>query len=68
MEVTQMVELISLDGQWELVNNEKSIHITSNVPGSVFESLIEHAVSTKKVSIKEIRDKIYVKSLYDLLK
>ena len=25
-----MVEIISLDGKWQLINNDKSIHITTN--------------------------------------
>ena len=39
-----MVEIISLDGKWQLINNDKSIHITTYVPGSVFETLIEQEI------------------------
>ncbi|NVM34588.1 MAG: glycoside hydrolase family 2 protein [Candidatus Lokiarchaeota archaeon] len=39
-----MVEIVSLDGKWQLINNDKSIHITAYVPGSVFETLIEHKI------------------------
>ena len=39
-----MKELISLDGKWELINNSKSINIPTEVPGSVFETLIEYEI------------------------
>ncbi len=39
-----MVEIFPLDGKWQLINNDRSIHITTYVPGSVFETLIEHKI------------------------
>ena len=39
-----MVEIVSLDGKWQLINDKKSINITTYVPGSVFESLIEQEI------------------------
>jgi len=38
------LEKISLDGEWKLVQEEKSISIPANVPGTVFETLIEHEI------------------------
>ncbi len=37
-----MKDLVSLDGKWQLINKGKCISIPTNVPGSVFETLIEH--------------------------
>lgn len=39
-----MVEIVSLDGRWQLINSDKSIHINTYVPGSVFEALIEQEI------------------------
>lgn len=39
--MTQKVDKISLDGTWILRNSEKSVEIDAQVPGTVFESLIE---------------------------
>ncbi len=38
------VEKISLNGVWNLKQDEKSINITSQVPGSVFEALIDNSI------------------------
>lgn len=37
-------KIISLDGIWNLINKEKSINITSEVPGTVFEGLIKNEI------------------------
>ncbi|MFX1567495.1 MAG: glycoside hydrolase family 2 protein [Promethearchaeota archaeon] len=39
-----MVEIITLDGRWQLINSDKSIHIDTNVPGSVYETLINQEI------------------------
>ncbi len=39
------VEKITLNGIWKLQNEEKSINIDAEVPGSVFEALIENMVT-----------------------
>lgn len=41
VDMTQKVDKISLDGTWILRNSEKSVEIDAQVPGTVFESLIE---------------------------
>jgi len=40
----QKVEKISLDGFWELKNSEKSVEIDAQVPGTVFEALLENNI------------------------
>ncbi|MBY8991314.1 MAG: glycoside hydrolase family 2 protein [Candidatus Lokiarchaeota archaeon] len=42
VEITQKVEKFSLDGQWVIRNSEKSVEINAQVPGTVFEALIEN--------------------------
>ena len=42
--ISQKVEKISLDGLWELKNPDKSIDIDTQVPGSVFEALLENNI------------------------
>jgi len=42
VEITQKVEKFSLDGQWVISNSEKSVEINAQVPGTVFEALIEN--------------------------
>jgi len=39
-----MVEIISLDGIWQLINKDRAINITTDVPSSVFETLIEQEI------------------------
>ena len=38
------MEIIPLDGTWNLINKDKSIKTTSEVPGTVFEALIENKI------------------------
>ena len=38
------VETITLNGVWNLKQDDKSINITSQVPGSVFEALIDNTI------------------------
>ena len=40
----QKVEKISLDGTWKIKNLEKSIEIEGQVPGTVFETLLENKI------------------------
>jgi len=42
--ISQKVEKISLDGLWELKNSEKSVEIDAQVPGTVFEALLENNI------------------------
>lgn len=39
-----MVEIVSLDGKWQLINKNRHIHITAYVPGSVFETLVDQEI------------------------
>jgi hypothetical protein len=39
--MSKNVEKISIHGEWDLINQEKSIRIKAQVPGTVFEALIE---------------------------
>jgi len=36
------VENLSLDGEWDLINESKSINISTIVPGSIYEALIDN--------------------------
>ena len=38
------VEKISLNGVWNLKQDNKSINVTTQIPGSVFEALIENNI------------------------
>ena len=40
----KIVENISLNGYWNLIQEDKSINITAQVPGTVFEALIEKEI------------------------
>ncbi|MFX1496241.1 MAG: glycoside hydrolase family 2 protein [Promethearchaeota archaeon] len=40
----QKLEKISLNGVWELSNYERKIHINADVPGTVFEALIDEEI------------------------
>ncbi len=40
----KIVENVSLNGYWNLIQEEKSINITAQVPGTVFEALIEKEI------------------------
>lgn len=42
IEILQEVEKISLDGIWKLKNIKKSLEIDAQVPGTVFEALLEN--------------------------
>ncbi|MBY8984042.1 MAG: glycoside hydrolase family 2 protein [Candidatus Lokiarchaeota archaeon] len=42
--ILQKVEKISLDGTWKIKNLEKSIEIEGQVPGTVFEALLENEI------------------------
>ena len=38
------VETISLDGKWNLTNKERAINLSAQVPGSVYEALIDQRI------------------------
>jgi len=42
--ISGKVEKISLDGVWDLENSEKSIETVAQVPGTVFEALMENKI------------------------
>jgi len=42
--ISQKVEKISLDGLWELKNSDKSVELDAQVPGTVFEALLENNI------------------------
>ncbi|MFW9941621.1 MAG: glycoside hydrolase family 2 protein [Candidatus Thorarchaeota archaeon] len=42
--ISQKVEKISLDGLWELKNSDESIELDAQVPGTVFEALLENNI------------------------
>ncbi|MFW9894532.1 MAG: glycoside hydrolase family 2 protein [Candidatus Thorarchaeota archaeon] len=44
MRILQKVEKISLDGLWKVKNPDKSIEIKGEVPGTIFEVLLEHKI------------------------
>jgi len=38
------IKTISLDGEWKLINDEKSLNVPAHVPGSAYESLIDNKI------------------------
>ena len=50
------VEKISLDGAWNLKQENKSIDITTQIPGSVFETLIEKNFIEEGFGLENRRD------------
>ncbi len=44
MVIIMVIEKILLDGKWKLLNEEKSINISTIVPGSVYEALLENKI------------------------
>jgi beta-mannosidase len=44
VKILRKVEKISLNGEWNLINSEKSIRAKVQVPGTVFEALLENNI------------------------
>ena len=44
LSISQKVEIVSLDGIWTLKNSDESIKIDAQVPGTVFEALLEKKI------------------------
>lgn len=56
--ITRKVERVSLDGEWGLINSEGSIKLNAQVPGTVFEALINK---------KRIEDPFYGENEHEMV-